>query len=52
LLLKISQELTECLARAAKARENAKSATHPEIKQGYLDLERNWTRLAEAPTAF
>ena len=47
MLLKISQEIGECLTRAAEARENAESAKYPEIKEGYLDMERNWMRLAD-----
>jgi len=48
LLLKISQQLSDCLARAAEARERADAALHPEIRQGYLDVERYWMRLADS----
>jgi len=48
MLLKISQQVADCLAKAADARERAQTITDPNIKAMYFDLERRWMMLAES----
>ena len=48
MLLKISQQIADCLAKAADARERAQTITDPSIKAMYFDLERRWMKLAES----
>src|SRR5262245_28097286 len=48
MLLKISEQISDCLARAAEAREQARAVTDPKIKATYLDIARRWMMLAES----
>jgi|SRR5215475_4674463 len=48
MLLKISEHIRECLARAAEAREQAQAITDTKIKAVYLDLEHRWMLLADS----
>jgi hypothetical protein len=47
MLLKLSDKISECLARAADAVERARDATDPSQKAHWLDLESQWLRLLE-----
>jgi hypothetical protein len=47
-LLKISVQIADCLARAADARERAQAIAEPKIKAMYFDLENRWMTLAES----
>jgi GAF domain-containing protein len=48
MLLKLSGQISECLALAADARERANAATDPRRKDDFLDMERRWLRLLES----
>src|SRR5262245_16219305 len=48
MLLKISEQITECLTRAGQARERARAASDPEIEATYFDVERRWMMLADS----
>ena len=48
MLLKISEQIADCLARAADARERAQAIAEPKIKAMYFDLESRWMALAES----
>ncbi len=48
MLLKVSDQIAECLQRAASAREQAERATNPTVKANYLDAELRWLHLAES----
>ena len=48
MLLKLSDRISECLARAEDARERANDAADPIIKAHLLDLESHWLRVVES----
>ena len=48
MLLKVSDKISDCLARAAEARERANSATDPGRRADLLDMELRWLRLVES----
>ena len=48
MLLKLSDQISECLAHAAEARERAKAATGADQKAHFLDMELRWLRLVES----
>ena len=48
MLLKLSDQISECLTLAADARERANAATDPRHKEDFLDMERRWLRLLES----
>ena len=48
MLLKLSDQISECLTLAADARERANAATDPRRKEDFLDMERRWLRLLES----
>jgi len=48
MLNKISQQIADCLAKAADARERAQAIDDPKIKAVYLELEGRWMALAES----
>jgi hypothetical protein len=48
MLLKVSDQIAECLERAASAREQAERPTNPTVRANYLDAELRWLRLAES----
>jgi hypothetical protein len=58
MLLKISEQIADCLARAADARERAQAIAEPKIKAMYLIWKvAGWrlprvTDLWNAPTSF
>ena len=45
-LRKLSKEVSECCRLAEQAREWAKEATDPRIREDYLSVERSWLVLA------
>jgi hypothetical protein len=48
-MLKITNaKIADCLAKAADARDRARSASHGDDKDFYFRMEGLWTRLAEA----
>jgi hypothetical protein len=48
MLLKLSQEISECYSRATEARACADNATDSLIKADYLGEERRWLFLAHS----
>jgi len=48
MLLKLSDDISECYSRATEARARAKSATDPAANADYLDTERRWLFLAHS----
>jgi hypothetical protein len=48
LLLKISEEITDCVARADEARQRALHETDERLKGEWLDIEHRWRHLAES----
>jgi len=48
MLLKLSDRISECLDRAADARDRANAATDPSIKSDFLSMELHWLRLVES----
>ena len=48
MLLKLSDQISECLSLAADARERANAVTDPRRKEDFLDMERRWLRLVES----
>ena len=48
MLLKLSNDISECLAHAADARERANAGTDPALKANLLDMELRWQRLVES----
>ncbi|MGA7100003.1 MAG: hypothetical protein WB019_07005 [Pseudolabrys sp.] len=48
MLLKLSDQISECLSLAADARERANVVTDPRRKEDFLDMERRWLRLVES----
>jgi len=48
MVLKVSDKIRECLARAACAREHANAATDPSGKAHLLEIEQIWLRIVES----
>lgn len=48
MLQQLAENIRECLAHAAKARERADSEADPQWKADLLDLERRWLFLADS----
>jgi hypothetical protein len=48
MLLRVSEQIKDCLDHAAESRQRANKATDPERKAELLDMERRWLRLAES----
>jgi hypothetical protein len=48
MLLRVSEQIRECLDRAAEAAERARSEADPERKAAFLDMERRWMLLVES----
>lgn len=48
MFFKVSAKINECLARAAAARECARTAADPDRKADLLDMELRWLRLVES----
>lgn len=46
--LKLSDEIAVCLRRAAEERRFADRATHPELREAHLAMEREWARRANS----
>ena len=42
MLLQLSEQIGECYRHAEKARRMANSATNPNTKADFLDVERRW----------
>ena len=42
MLLKLSDQVSDCYRRAAEMRANAEAAINPQSKRDYLDLKRRW----------
>src|SRR5215472_5335954 len=47
MLQKLSDEIGDCLARAAEARRRADAARDPQLQTEYLQQEESWKRLAQ-----
>jgi hypothetical protein len=48
MLLRVSDQIRECLEHAAEAAANARREADPERKAAFLDMERRWTLLVES----
>jgi hypothetical protein len=48
MLLKLSNEISECYSRAVEARACAEGATDPSIRADYLAAEQRWLSLAHS----
>jgi len=48
LLLKIPEEIADCLARAEEASQRAQHETNERLKVEWLDIEHRWRHLAES----
>jgi hypothetical protein len=48
MLLRIAEDVRQCLERAAEARERAQSQLNSECKAEFLEMERRWLHLAES----
>jgi len=48
MLLRVSDQIRECLNQAAEAAERARTAADPECKETFLDMERRWMLLVES----
>ena len=48
MLLRLAENIRQCLDHAAEAAERARSQQNPERKAELLELERAWLRLAES----
>ncbi len=48
MLQKLSEEISDCLARGAEARRRAEEATNPRSKTEFLMQARKWNRLARS----
>ena len=48
MLLRMSEQIAECLLRAEEARRRAAAATNPEIQEMYCDIERRLMLLANS----
>lgn len=48
MLLRIAENVRQCLDDAAEARERAKEATDPQRQAEFFDMEARWLKLAES----
>jgi hypothetical protein len=48
MLLRIAEDVRQCLELAAEASERARSQINPERQAEFLEMERRWLRLAES----
>lgn len=48
MLHKLSDHVTECVARAADTERRAREATDCQLRQDLLDIARRWRHLAES----
>ena len=48
MLLKLSDQISECLGYAVASREQANAAADPSRKADFLNMERRWLRLVES----
>jgi hypothetical protein len=48
MLLRIAEDVRQCLEHAAEASERARRQPDPERKAEFLAMERHWLRLAES----
>lgn len=48
MLLRVSEQIRECLDHAAEAAERARREADPERKAAFLDMERRWMLLVES----
>lgn len=48
MLLRIAEDVRQCLELAAEASERARSQINSERKAEFLEMERRWLRLAES----
>jgi hypothetical protein len=48
MLLRVSEQIRECLDHAAEAAERARHEADPERKAAFLDMERRWMLLVES----
>ena len=48
MLVQLSEQIGECYRHAEKARRMANSATNPNTKADFLDVEQRWLSLAHS----
>jgi hypothetical protein len=48
MLHKLSDHVTECIARAAETERRAREAKDSQLRQDLLDIARRWRHLAES----
>jgi len=48
MLLRVSEQIRECLGHAAEAAERARSEADPQRQAAFLDMERRWMLLVES----
>jgi hypothetical protein len=48
MLLKLSQEINDCYARASEARIRAKRSLTPQARDDFYAMESRWLRLAKS----
>lgn len=48
MLLRVGEQIRECLDHAAEAAENARREADPQRKAAFLDMERRWMLLVES----
>jgi hypothetical protein len=48
MLQKLSDHVTECIARAADTERRAREATDSQLRQDLFDIARRWRHLAES----
>ena len=48
MLAKLSDHVTECVARAADTERRAREATDSQLRQDLFDIARRWRHLAES----
>jgi hypothetical protein len=48
MVLKLSDHVTECIARAADTERRAREATDSQLRQDLLDIAKRWRHLAES----
>jgi two-component sensor histidine kinase len=48
MLFKLTEDIAECYAHAAEARQQARLATRPETKTAFEQMEERWLRLAKS----
>ena len=48
MLQKLSEQVTECFARAAESERRAREATDSQLRADLFDMARRWRHLAES----